>query len=249
MPLNNQWKVPPQEPFLANNEVHVWCATLDQPLARQTQLEKILSSDEYSRAKRFRFEDGRRHFIAGRALLRVLLGRYLHSAPERIQFAYTTNGKPFLVLQGHTQGIEFNVSHSHTLALYAFVQHHAVGVDIEYMHTLPDADAIVDHFFSVQEQRVFHALPTEQQLAAFFAGWTRKEAYLKACGDGLMVPLSQFEVSLAPEEAARILAIEGDVSKADGWFLHDLAIPDAMYKAAVVLKGNKQWQIKYWLYE
>ncbi len=227
----------------------MWCATLTQPPTIQAQLEKLLSSDERNRARRFRFEDGRRHFIAGRGLLRVLLGRYLHGAPECIQFAYTTNGKPFLASQQHTQDIQFNVSHSHTLILYAFVQHHAVGVDIEYMHAFPDADAIVDRFFSVQEQRVFHALPAEQQLVAFFAGWTRKEAYLKACGDGLMVPLSQFEVSLAPEEAAHILAIEGDVSKAAAWFLHDLAVPDTMYKAAIVLKGNKQWQIKQWLYE
>jgi len=249
MALNNQWNAPPQELLLANDEVHVWCATLNQPPTIQAQFEKILSSDERSRANRFRFEDGRRHFIAGRGFLRMLLGRYLHTAPEHIRFAYTTNGKPFLASQEHTQDIHFNISHSHILALYAFVQHREIGVDIEYMRAFSDADAIVDRFFSGQEQRVFHALPVEKQAEAFYAGWTRKEAYLKASGDGLTVPLSQFEVSLAPDEAARILAIEGDVHKATEWFLHDIAVPDTTYKAAIILRSNRQWQIKYWLYE
>ncbi len=227
----------------------MWCASLNALGTRQTQFWKMLSEDEQTRAQRFRFEIHRQRFIVGRGILRMLLSCYLHIAPELLAFSYTANGKPFLVPPEFAQDIEFNVSHSHELALFAFTYGQAIGVDIEHMRVFPDTQAIVNSFFSTQEQEAFSALPTSKQTAAFFSAWTRKEAYLKACGDGLSLPLSQFEVSLEPEKEARILAIGGNRDEANNWFLQDIALPTPDYRGAVVLKSSKPSRIRYWLYE
>ncbi len=240
------WVRPPNVPLLANGEAHIWCASLDQFAALQAQFWSVLSPEEQARAKQFRFEEGRRRFVVGRGVLRVLLGGYQHCAPEQLQFDYGTNGKPFLAHP--QQEIQFNASHSRELALFAFTTYHAVGVDIEYMRAFPDAASIIDHFFSAQEQSHFRSLPPDKQTEAFFAGWTRKEAYLKACGDGLSYPLSQFEVSMAPDEPARIISIGGEKQKVKEWFLQDIASPLADYKAALAIHGKQQWTIKQWLW-
>ncbi|GAC1389445.1 MAG: 4'-phosphopantetheinyl transferase superfamily protein [Ktedonobacteraceae bacterium] len=239
-----QWLHPPDEMLLANDEIHIWCASLDQSDAFQAHLWGILSADEQVRAKQFRFEAGKRHFIVGRGLLRLILGRYQQVAPKQLQFSYSTNGKPFLAHQNSEKSIQFNVSHSQSLALYAFVQHTAIGVDIEYMRPFPDAAQIVDHFFSVQEKALFHTFPTDKQTEAFFAGWTRKEAYLKACGDGLLYPLHLVEVSLTPGEPAHILSIGGSIQRASQWFLQDLVLSSG-YKAALAIEGG-MWNVKQW---
>lgn len=244
---DNQWHIAPQGLFLADKEVHVWCASLDSlatPKAWQ-----LLSEDEEARAQRFRLELHRQRFVVGRSILRVLLGRYLHTAPESIAFSYAPNGKPFLVPQNSVQSVEFNVSHSQEMALYAFVRRQAIGVDIEYVRAFPDMHTIVNRFFSLQEQKLFHSLPASRQTAAFFAAWTRKEAYLKACGEGLSLPLSQFEVSLEPDETAQVLAIDGNRDEAAQWFLQDILPPISGYRAAVVLRGNRPNRVSYWLYE
>ena len=245
----HEWHIAPSELFLKDDEVHVWCTSLDALGARQTQFWKMLSQDEQVRAQRFHFEIHRQRFIIGRGILRMVLSRYLHIAPESIAFSYAANGKPFLIPSEFTQDIEFNVSHSHELALFAFTRKQAIGIDIEYMRAFPDAQAIVNSFFSTQEQEAFSALPMSKQTAAFFATWTRKEAYLKACGDGLSLPLSQFEVSLEPEKEARILAIGGNRDEAARWFLQDILLPDSDYRGAVVLQGTQPCRVRYWLYE
>lgn len=242
---NNQWLRPPDKLILTPGEAHVWCASLDQSVALRAQLWEILSADEQHSVNRFHFEEGKHHFIVGRGLLRLILERYQHVPPNQLQFSYGANGKPFLAHQHLEESVQFNVSHSQSLALYAFVQHNSVGVDIEYMHPIADAEQIVDRFFSLREKALFHALPQNERTEAFFIGWTRKEAYLKACGNGLSYPLSHFEVSLIPGEAARILSIGGDRQKAAAWFLQDIALPNG-YKASLAIEGSKQWQVKQW---
>ncbi len=244
-----EWHIAPPELFLVNDEVHIWCASLDALATQYMQFWQMLSEDEQTRAQRFRFEIHRQRFVVGRGILRMLLSRYLHITPELIAFSYLANGKPFFMPLESEQTIEFNVSHSHELALFAFTREQAIGVDIEYMDAFPDTQAIVNSFFSSQEQKAFFALPTSKQTAAFFAAWTRKEAYLKACGDGLSLPLSQFEVSMEPEQEARILAIGGKRDEAKHWFLQDIALSISDYKGAVVLQGRKPSRIRYWLYE
>jgi 4'-phosphopantetheinyl transferase len=245
----HEWHSAPPELFLGNDEVHIWYTSLDTLATQQTQFWLMLSEDERTRAQRFRFEIHRQRFIVGRGILRTLLGRYSHTPPESIAFSYSANGKPFLMPSDSTLGIEFNASHSHELALFACTREQAIGVDIEYMRAFPDTQAIVNNFFSHQEQQAFSALPASKQTASFFAAWTRKEAYLKACGDGLSLPLSQFEVSMEPEQEARILAIGGSREKAAFWFLQEIVVPTPDYKAALVLKGRKPSEIRYWLYK
>ncbi len=242
--FGEQWSSPPDKLLLPAGEVHIWRASLEQPVSLRTNLWQILSLDEQERARRFRFEWRQNAFIVGRGLLRAILGQYLDLAPQHLRFIYGENGKPSIEQSELARDIQFNVSHSHELALYAFVQHYAVGIDIEYISTLPELTAIVDSFFSVQEKKNFRALSQDEQTKAFFAAWTRKEAYLKACSNGLAMPLSQFEVSFALQDVPRIVAIAGNTDAANAWFLHDILLPD--YKAALVINSKQQWRVRQW---
>jgi len=242
--LDKQWVDSPLTVALAPAEVHIWYSSLEHSTRGIAHLSRLLSQEERVRAAQFHFEQGRKHFTVGRGKLRTLLGRYLAIPPEQVQFAYEAHGKPYLREPQHK--IHFNVSHSHGVALYAFVLDHAIGVDLERIQTLPNMVSIVDRFFSVQEQKSFHALPADQQTAAFFGAWTRKEAYLKACGDGLSTPLSQFEVTFAPGDATKIITIAGSTHGINEWSLQDITL-SSEYKAAFVVKGKEQWVVRHWV--
>jgi 4'-phosphopantetheinyl transferase len=169
-------------------------------------------------------------------------------APEYIEFRHAARGKPALKETG-SPGIEaaklkFNLSHSHELALYAITQSREVGIDIEHMRPMPDAAQIVERFFSLQERRTFHALPPEQQNEAFFTCWTRKEAFIKAKGEGLYHPLDQFSVSLVPGESARLLHVEKEPLEITHWSLRALT-PTPGYVAALAVEGHS-WQLRCW---
>ncbi|MBN1891064.1 MAG: 4'-phosphopantetheinyl transferase superfamily protein [Thermoflexales bacterium] len=226
------WCEPPAELSLTNDEVHVWRAALDPPADSVRQLAQTLSPDEGERAARFHFERDRRRFIAGRGVLRALLGRYLGLEPERVCFRYGPRGKPRLA--DVDDAPRFNLAHSHELALYAFALDREIGVDLEHVRPMPDAGQIAARFFSPGENAAWLALPESQRLEAFFNCWTRKEAYLKACGDGLARPLDQFEVSLAPGEAAALLRVPGQEEEAARWWLHALEAADGYIAAMAV---------------
>lgn len=245
---NGQWKEPPADLVILSDEVHVWRASLDQPAACVQRLAQTLSADERWRAERFHFERDRLHFIVGRGLLRTILGRYLGLEPNRLRFCYSVYGKPALDPKGfqNPSGLAsyFNLAHSHGLALYAVTCAQEIGVDLEHIRPIAEADQIAGQFFSARERAVFHALPTSQKQKGFFDCWTRKEAYLKANGCGLDWPLDKVEVSLAPGEQARLLSVTGDPQKASRWFIQALT-PAPGYVAAVAVEGHG-WQFKYW---
>jgi len=229
---------------LASGEVHVWCATLDQPTSQFLRLAQTLSADEHVRADRYCFTRDRRHFIVGRALLRVILGGYLDVEPDRLRFGYSHHGKPSLA-EGSGGGILcFNVSHSQGLALYAVARDRHVGVDLERTRPVDDLEQIAERFFSLREHAALRALPTQMKHEAFFNCWTRKEAYVKARGDGLSLPLDQFDVSLAPGEPARLLHNEREPQEVTRWSLQELT-PAPGYIAALAVEGHA-WQIRCW---
>jgi 4'-phosphopantetheinyl transferase len=182
----------------------VWRADLEQPVALQEAFLGLLDQDERARAGRFHFEKHRRRFVLGRGFLRVLLGRYLGLAPDQVRFVYGPYGKPALADEHNTGRLCFNTSHSHELAVYAFVQENEIGVDVEYIKTDFASEDIARHFFSADEVEALMAIAEKERAAAFFRCWTRKEAYIKAIGSGLSHPLAEFDVSFAADEPAAL---------------------------------------------
>src|SRR6185295_10633961 len=167
-----------------------------------------LEAGELERAGRFHFEKHRRHFVVGRGGLRYVLARYLDLKPEEFRFSYGEYGKPAL------EEIQFNMSHSHGVALFAVARDRELGVDVEHVRADFASEDIAQRFFSRVEVAAFNALQKEEQVAGFFRCWTRKEAYIKAIGRGLSEPLDAFDVTLAPGEAAALLRAErGDVTR------------------------------------
>jgi 4'-phosphopantetheinyl transferase len=238
------WQTPPQDLTLLSHEIHLWRANLDLPREGVQDLAKVLSADEKARAERFYFEQHRNRFIVGRGTLRTILGRYLGIEPQQLQFEYSPRGKPKLAESYGGEKIQFNVSHSQELALYGFTRDRAIGVDLEYLRPLDDADKIAQRFFSAQESAIINALPDKEKLMAFFRGWTAKEAYLKATGDGLAGSLNRIEVSLLPNEPVRLYSIDGDSQAAAQWSLYSF-LPSAEYVATIAIKGH-HWTLSCW---
>jgi 4'-phosphopantetheinyl transferase len=218
---------------LVGDEIHVWCASLDRPVSG---FQRLLSEDERTRAERYHFEEDRRRFIVRRGILRTLLSGYLGIEPYQVKFCYGKNGKPGVPdIFGKTK-VQFNLSRSEGLVLYAFTRNHEIGVDIEYVREIPGIGRIAKRFFSARENSIFQSLPESQKKEAFFNCWTRKEAFIKAIGDGLLHPLDSFDVSLVPGEPARLIGIKGDFREASRWSLRDLQ-PAVGFSAALAVKG------------
>jgi 4'-phosphopantetheinyl transferase len=193
---------------------------------------------------RFRFEQDRRRYLIGRGLLRTLLGRYLDIAPDQPRFDYTPSGKPYLAPGLARQPLEFNISHSGELVLIAVAAGRALGIDVEEIRGDIEVAAIATHFFSPNEQHALATLSGAARVDAFFDCWTRKEAYIKAKGDGLSLPLDQFDVSLMPGEGARLVETRPDPLEARRWCLAELDVGDG-YKAALAAEGSG-WMLRRW---
>jgi 4'-phosphopantetheinyl transferase len=219
---------------LTTDEIHIWCVSLDQPLSR---FQRLLSMDERMRAERFHFEEDGKRFIICRGILRTILGYYLGVEPSWFHFYYGKNKKPALADTFVKGDIHFNLSHSDGLALYAFTCNREIGVDIEHIRDIPEIEQIVARFFSERENAVFRTLPKSKKKEAFFSCWTRKEAFIKAMGNGLSWPLNRFDVSLVPGELARVQRIEGDSRAASRWSIEDLK-PAPGFAAAFAIKGR-----------
>lgn len=238
------WPSPPEFPPLAVDETHVWSASLLPPAGRRQALRQLLTPDEEERAGRFYFEEHRQRFIAARGILRALLGRYLGLKPETIRFAYNEYGKPSLAVP-EAASLCFNVSHSGDMALYAVTHARQIGVDIEQLRPVSDIRQIVERFFSPYEQAEWLRLPVEQQIAGFFNCWTRKEAYIKARGQGLSLPLDQFDVSLTPGQPVRLLA-DRHFHDLPNWSLASLEPAPGYAGALVVEAPSVRLQCWYW---
>jgi len=221
--------VPSRSLALTGRLVHIWPVRIEPSNAMTEQLESILAPDEKARAARFRFEHLRHSFILAHGALRVLLGCYLDVPPASIQFQYGPKGKPSLGAPAH---VNFNASHSGGLVVFAFTRGCELGVDVEQIRPLPDMQDIAARFFCPEEAEELMSLPTDLRKQAFFLCWTRKEAYVKAIGDGLSVALDSFQVTLRPGEPANFVHLARDVNAAKAWALHDLQL-NSNYAAAV----------------
>lgn len=193
-----------------------------------------LSTDELATAARFHLEADRRRYIVAHAALRLLLGQYLGTAPQEIEFHLGPNGKPAVLAARTCSGVEFNLSHAHDLVLIALASERRVGIDVEFVRPVPDAEDIVQRFFSEKERTAFFALPAELRQEAFFNGWTRKEAFVKALGAGLGYPFDSFDVSL---DSTAAIAVREDSRHGAEWSLFAF-VPKPNYAAALVVEGT-----------
>jgi len=237
MDLDGRWEVPPPDLVLPDDKVHVWQASLEQSSDVVNQLAQTLLPDELTRAERFRFARDRRRFIVSHGVLRAILGRYLRVDPHQVRLCYGSRGKPHLAGGMGNDALRFNLAHSHELAVYGFARGREIGIDLEYVRPLADAEEIAGRFFSAHENAKFRSLPESLKLEAFYNCWTRKEAYLKATGDGLGRALDAFDVSLLPGVPTALLRVEGDQAEPARWSLRTLA-PGPGYVAALAVEGD-----------
>jgi 4'-phosphopantetheinyl transferase len=229
------WLPPPPDVRVCVDEVHVWRAPLDCDASALEVFHATLDDDERARALRFRFDRDRAWFVAARGILRDILSRYLRHPASLIQFTYNEYGKPELV--GDAGSLRFNVSHSGGAALYAFARGREVGVDVELLRDDFASVEVAGRFFSAAEIRTLSLQQPHLLTRSFFNCWTRKEAYIKALGEGLSHPLDCFAVSLAPGEPARLISTDRDPSEAADWSIIDLQ-PFEGYAAALAVKGS-----------
>ena len=229
---------------MAHDEVHVWRARTGWRPADIDALSEILAPDERQKAARFYFPIDRERHVIGRAMVRVLLGHLIGATPDDLRFSYNGFGKPYLADDAREPRLEFNVSHSGDLILVGLSFGRAIGVDVEQIRGERDVDGIAGHFFSAREQADLAALDPALRHDAFFSCWSRKEAFIKARGEGLSLPLDQFDVSLVPGEPARLLATRPDPAEAAKWTMRNLDAGPG-HKAALVVEGAG-WTLKTW---
>ena len=231
---DRSWRSGPASPVIWPNEVHVWKIDLKAPGLSENR--ETLSKDEKARAARFRFHTDGDRFIAARSSLRTILGRYLWTRPAELKFGINPFGKPHLVVQDKL-GLRFNLSHSHEIALLALARNRDVGVDIEFMRRDFATDEVAESFFSRSEVNQLASIASELKTEAFFNCWTRKEAYIKARGEGLSFPLDQFDVSFAPDAPAALLANRRDRGEVSRWSFQALS-PAPGYAAALAVEAG-----------
>jgi 4'-phosphopantetheinyl transferase len=236
---------PPMPASLAEGDVHVWRIDLDAGAADH-RLWAALSPDEVARAARFHFERDRARFVVARAALRRILEDYLGTGPAAIAFVYGSHGKPALARPWSESGVCFNLSHSQEVGLCAVTRDRRIGVDVERIRPLDDMQYLAGRVFSASERAALHRLPPSARLAGFFNAWTRKEAFIKALGEGLSHPLERFDVTLAPDVPARIERIDGDPRRAARWALCAVEVDDEHVGAVAVEAPPPALQLRRW---
>jgi 4'-phosphopantetheinyl transferase len=216
----------------ARREAAVWFVELAASPRAVEECSRLLSADEKQRASQFRFEHLSRSYTLSRAILRILLGRYLGVEPAVVRFTYGKRGKPSVAFP--ESALEFNLAHSGEFAAYAFTTGCPLGVDIERVRPVPDQESIVRRFFSPKECEEWLRVAPSEREAAFYRCWTRKEAYIKAIGDGLSLGLDSFQVSLRPGEPAALISADQDPEAQQKWSLYALPAP-AGYEASLAI--------------
>jgi 4'-phosphopantetheinyl transferase len=239
--------LPPAAGALPDGDVHVWRASLKAAAPRVAALRRLLSPDEVERAESFHFPRDREGFVVARGLLREILSLYLPGLePRGLRFIYDRYGKPALKSEAGARGLHFNLSHSGGVALYAVARGRRVGVDVEEVRDVRDYELIAERHFAPEEIAALRTLHPGARRESFFHCWARKEAYVKAVGQGLSLPLDRFAVSLPPEQTERLLHTNYAPAEADRWSLKGID-PGPGYVGAVVVEGHgwrlscRQW--------
>ena len=214
---------------------------LTVPVDRLIELAPLLDESEQERAAAFHFQRDRDRFIARRGLLRIELARAIGQTPETLRYDLGPQGKPRL---RNASELRFNLSFSNDLALFAMSRSNEIGCDIERINPAHARRDVAQRFFSPEEFTVLTELPEDQWAEGFFNCWTRKEAYLKAVGEGLAAPLDSFDVTLAPDDPPRMLTLKGDADRAARWFFRHFR-PAEDYIGALAIEGGT-WEVKTW---
>ena len=224
---------------LPKNQVHFWFTRLAEEDPRIPGLLPLLSRAETERAERFHLERDRSGFIISHAILRLLLSAYLARKPEEISFEIGPYGKPSLSPSCADSSLQFNMSHADGMAVFAMTRNRHVGIDVEHVDRhIKDRDEIVASFFSARELAIYRSLPEEDRVEGFFNGWTRKESFIKAKGEGLTCPLDSFDVTLRPGDPARLLSVQG--GSAEDWSMVSLEL-FGNYRVAITAEAS--WQL------
>jgi 4'-phosphopantetheinyl transferase len=231
------------------DEIHIWRAGLNLPSGWVHELWSILTPEERTRAVRFQFPTHRDRFVIARGVLRILLGYYLDIPAERVTIEYLSCGKPFLHRDEAGPAVEFNLAHSHGLAVYAFGIARPLGIDLERVRPKLVDEDVYEYFFSPREAATLRGLSPSARTTAFLRCWTRKEAYLKARGDGMSVALDSFDVTLAPGEPPALLASREDPCDVMRWSFRDLPVAPGYVAALVVAGGGWQLIDRGWIGE
>ena len=240
------WLPPERNAELTCDTVHVWRTATEVSRSRLARFYDLLAADERARAARFARADDRRRYTVARGVLRTLLGRYLSVEPAALEFRYGAHGKPSLAASPGGRDVRFNLSHSCGLALHAFAVGREVGVDVERIRPETDVTGVARHSFSPAEVDALMDLPAGQRREAFFNGWTRKEAFIKAHGEGIALGLSRFDVTLRPGEPAKLLRFDNEPAEAARWSMRALEVGEG-YKAALAAEGDG-WELRCWEY-
>lgn len=244
MAYTNNWKPPAGNLDLLTEDVHVWSALLDVQDDVLQVLQQTLDANEQLRAERFYFELDRARFIASHGLLRTILGSYMHIEPGKLQFSYNSQGKPLLAEPFQGKTLEFNMSHSHEFALFAVTFNRKVGVDLEHIYSFAETDSLANHILSKREKTAWLKYSMNERLDTLFRYWTCKEAYVKATGLGLALPLEKIHISLMPGSEARLISINRSTREASHWSLQELN-PFPGFAAALVVEGF-DYRLNHW---
>ena len=232
-----QWKIPPKLLTIETDQVHVWRICLDLQEQNSTKYAYILSENEANKAEKFYFEVDRIRYKVMRTTVRMVLGNYLGIAPGDLEIAYSQYGKPYISTTSMKKDIHFNLSHAGDVGLIAVATSRHIGVDLELVRQESSIESIAKRFFTPEEAGHLLSLPASLQPEAFFTCWTRKEAFVKARGEGLSIPLDQFEVSFYPNNTPKLLCVRNDPGESGRWSMFHLD-PGVDYVGALVVEGK-----------
>ncbi len=223
---------------LGSDEIHVWTQSLSRSTDQVNSFRSLLSPDELERAGRFRFDENRTEYVVARGTLRTLLAAYLSRSARDLTFVYSEYGRPSLTAESSAGMLNFNIAHSGNVALLAFAYGRRIGIDVERVRRNFVTSEVAERFFSAAEREALRQLSEEERHDAFFRCWTRKEAFIKALGEGLSHPLDQFDVTLTPAAPAQLLATRPEASEVKRWMLWDISLPGD-YSAALAAEREQ----------
>lgn len=232
-----QWRCAVPEELISANEVHIWRMFINIVNFQKLSLLETLSDDELTRAEQFRFEKDQKRFIIARGVLRIILGHYLRKKPYELHFNYTSHGKPVLATDNGCDTISFNLSHSDEITLYAVTRKRKIGIDIEHIKDNFDVRQVAQRFFSPGEISSLDKIHKHKQSELFFQYWTRKEAFIKATGEGVSFPMEQCDTTLLSGDVLSPITLVDNNGEDCCWYGQDL-FPGHGYVAAIAVEGD-----------